>query len=142
MPTFDPTKVKTTFKGQVITMFAKDSLIKAARNEDGWIFTPSSTGGGGRARNANKSGTVEVMLHQASPSLDTLQGYMDADELSGTGAGVLHIEDITTGAALVHATNAWIRKIPDWERNKEYGDVPFTFESDDLQIKHSGTTQA
>ena len=65
-----------------------------------------------------------------------------ADELSAEGVGELMVKDRRTTQGKVTAQNAWIRKVPDWERAKEVGETTWIFETDELNITHDGTIDA
>src|SRR5882724_8661405 len=139
MQTYKPSAVKVSFKGNTLTQLGKDSLIKASRDEDGWMYTPSSTGSGARTQNANRAGKCEITLLASSPSNDVLEDIATSDEQSADGVGTLQVED-TTGTGLVHAANAWVTKHPDFERMKELGECVWIFQSDDIEIRNGGTT--
>jgi hypothetical protein len=136
--TYDPTEVMVSFKGIPIDGFAAGTFIKVSRNEDGWTFQPSNSGGGARSRNPNRSGRIEITLHAASPANGYLSAFAVADELTAEGVGEFQVKDMSSTASFCLAQNAWIMKFPDWERAKETGEVTWVIESDDINIKHSG----
>lgn len=138
--TYDPTRVLVSFKGVPLDGFAAGTFIKVARNEDGWTFQPSNSGGGARSRNPNKSGTIEITLHTASPANGYLSTFAVADELTAEGVGEFMVKDMSTNGAICNAQNAWIKKFPDWERAKETGEVTWVIESDDINVLHDGLT--
>jgi hypothetical protein len=136
--TYDPLEQDLIFNGVQISGWAEGSMIKAMRNEPLWTFKASNSGGGARCRNPNKSGRVEVTLHQGSPSNGVLSTFVQADELTAEGVGELLIKDRSTGTAKCSAQNAWIVQHPDYERAKETGELTWVFETDELLIAHDG----
>lgn len=138
MRSYDPTEVTQVFNGVIIDGYAPDTFIKASRNNDGWTLQMGNSGSGARSRNPDKSGTVEFTLLTSSPANAFLMAFAQADELSGAGVGEYQAKDRGTLLAKVSAQNAWIKKIPDWERAKEVGNVTWTIESDNLNIFHDG----
>lgn len=136
--TYDPRKVTVTFNGQIIDGFGPDSFVKVSRDNDGWTYQPSNSGGGARSRNPDKSGTIEITLLNKSAANAILSAFAVADELTGEGVGEFQVKDRSTLAALCSARNAWIRKIPDWERAKEVGVTVWLIGTDEVNIVHDG----
>ena len=136
--TYDPEKVDVVFNGTPIDGFGAGTFIKVSRNEDGWTFQPSNSGGGARSRNPNRSGTIEFTLHTASPANGYLSAYAVADELSGSGVGEFYVTDRSSLATECSAQNAWIKKFPDWEKAKETGEVTWVLEADDINMAFGG----
>lgn len=135
---YDPTECSIVFKGETIDGYGPGTFIKVSRNEDGWTFQPSNSGGGARSRNPNKSGRFEFTLLLASPSNAVLSDIAADDEKDGSGVGEVQVKDRSTDAANCFAQNGWIVKIPDWERAKEVGEVTWIIESDEIAIAHDG----
>lgn len=142
MQTYDPTNVNVSFNNAIISGFGPGSLIKVSRNEDTWSYQPSNSGGGARSRNPNKAGKIEITLLASSPSNGVLSAFAKADELRGEGVGAFFVKDRSTEDAKCQAQNAWIVKVPDWERAKEIGEVTWTLESESIEIDHDGVTDA
>ncbi len=140
MRSYDPTEVTVSFAGTIIDGFGPGTFVKVSRNEDGWTFQPSNSGSGARSRNPNKSGRAEFTLLISSPANALLMAIAQADELSGEGVGNLLVKDRATSLAKCDALNAWVMKIPDWERAKEVGEVTWVLESDEMNIAHDGIT--
>lgn len=136
--TYDPTEQTIVFNGVLIDGYAPGTFIKASRNEDGWTFHASNSGGGARARNPNKSGRFEFTLLASSPSNGVLSAFAVADELTAQGVGECLVKDRSTLAAQCFAQNAWIVKHADYERMKEVGEITWIVETDDLGIAHDG----
>lgn len=136
--TYDPRKVSVSFNGQIIDGFGPDSFIKVSRDEDGWSYQPSNSGGGARSRNPNKAGSIEVTLLNKSAANAILSAFAQADELTGEGVGEFLVKDRSTEGALCSARNAWIKKIPDWERAKEVGVTTWVIGTDEVNVLHDG----
>lgn len=136
--TYDPTEQDVVFNGIPIDGFAPGTFIKVSRNEDGWSFQPSNSGGGARSRNPNRSGRFEFTLLAASPSNGFLNAFAVADELSGQGVGEVYVRDRSSLACECSAQNGWIVKFPDYERAKEMGEVTWVIECDDINMSHGG----
>lgn len=139
---YDPTEQVLVVAGNLIDGYAPDTFIKVSRNQDGWTFQPSNSGGGARSRNPDKSGTIEVTLLAASPSNAVLSAIAIADELSAEGIGECFVKDRSSPTASCFARNAWIKKHPDYERAKEVGTVTWVLETDDVSIVHDGLVVA
>lgn len=136
--TYDPASHSVSFLGNLFADgFGTDTFIKAARNEDGFTFTPSVSGGGTRNKNNNKSGTLELTVMSDSQANDILSALALQDELLGTAIGPLFLKD-SNGTTRVSAQNAWIKKQPDIERQKEVGMTTWVFESDSLKMFSGG----
>jgi hypothetical protein len=140
MQTYDVKNVTISVGGATIDGFGPDAVVKVSRNEDGFSFQPSNSGGGARSKNPNKSGRIEITLLAASPSNAILQAFAVADELRGEGVVEALIKDRSTALALCQAQNAWVVKFPDWERGKTVGDITWILECDDIEMIHDGLT--
>lgn len=135
--TYDPAKHLLSFAGNLLGSPGKDTFIKASRNEDGFTLAKGVSGEGTRTKNNNHSGTVEYTTMASSQTNDILSAIAAADELLGIGVGPLFMKELN-GTSVLHAQNAWIKKLPDTERAKEAGEVTWVFECDDLQIYQGG----
>lgn len=135
---YDPKNNTVVVQGQLIDGFADDTMIKVSRNEEGWSFQPSNSGGGARSRNPNKSGRAEITLKASSPANAVLSAIAIADELRGEGIGEFLVKDRSSTAASCSGQNCWIVKHPDWERQKEVGNVTWIIEIEEVDIFHSG----
>lgn len=139
---YDPQECNIAFNGLIIDGFGAGTFIKVSRNEDAYTFQPSNSGGGARSRNPNKSGRFEFTLLAASPSNALLSAIAQADEIRGEGIGECQVKDRSTASAKCSSQNAWIVKIPDWERAKEVGEVTWIIEADQVDIVHDGLVPA
>lgn len=136
--TYDPTEQLVVFNSVQIDGYGPDTFIKVSRNEDGWSFQPSNSGGGARSRNPNKSGRFEFTLLASSPANALLSAIAVTDELTAEGVGECFVKDRSSDGASCFAQNAWVVKHPDYERMKEVGTVTWIIETDDVNIIHAG----
>lgn len=142
MRSYDPTEVTMSFNGLTIDGYGAGTFIKAARNKDGWTLQMGNSGTGARSRDPDQSGTIEFTLLVSSPANALLSQIAILDELRGSGVGNVLVKDRGTATAQVKAQNAWVKKHPDWERQKEVGEVTWILETDKLQITHDGLIDA
>lgn len=136
--TYDPTEQTIVFNSILIDGFAPGTFIKVSRDEDGWTFQPSNSGGGARSRNPNKAGKFEFTLLAASPANAALSAIAIADELTAEGVGECLVKDRSSDGAACFAQNAWVTKHPDFERGKEVGEIPWIIQTDEVSIVHAG----
>lgn len=141
--TYDPSAVQVSFGGYILGGFQSGTFIDAERAVDGFQMHVGSLGDVTRTRSLNRTGHVTFTLMAQSPYNDLLQTLADADETSGTGIGTLSILDNNSvgdiaGPAEVHASKAWIRKRPKWDRAQESGAVTWIIDAADLEINSSG----
>jgi hypothetical protein len=137
-PTYDPQLVSFTFRGLNITGFATGSAITAERNEDTFALSVGIGGEAGRAKNANRSGTVTIQLQHTALANDLLSAIAVEDERLGTGVGALMVKD-HRGNTLLAAINAWIRKMPAVEFSNEISAREWVFETDALEMWVGGS---
>lgn len=140
---YDPSAVQMNFAGIILGGFQNGTFIEAERAADGFQMHVGSLGDVTRTRSLNRTGHVTFTLMAQSPYNDLLQALVDADEASGTGVGTLSILDNNTvgdadGPAEVHASKAWIRKRPKWDRAQESGSVTWTLDCADMELNSSG----
>ena len=137
MNTYDPSQISVIVGGAVISGFADGTFVNAARNEDAFTYVPSSTGGGTRTKNANKSGRVTLTLQKTSESNEVLDNYADLDEKSNEGIFSILIRD-NNGKDLHKGESAWIVKKPDSEESKELPNREWIIEVAELEMNVKG----
>ncbi len=142
MQSYDPKQQTVVFNGVTIDGFAPGTFIKVSRDEDTYSYQPSNSGGGARSRNPNKAGKFEFTLLGHSPANGLLTAIARRDELTGEGVGEAFVKDRTTAAAYCQAANAWIVKPPDYERQKELGEVTWQIQAMEVDIFHDGLIDA
>ncbi len=141
MQTYSPLNVNVVVGTILIDQFGPDSMIKVARNQDGWTYQPSNSGRGARSRNPDKSGRLEITVLASAPCNGLLSALALLDEKTGQGVGGIMVKDRSTAQAKCAGQNSWVVKWPDWERAKEVGTVTWILECDELEIFHDGVTQ-
>lgn len=137
MKTYDPSQISVIVGGAVISGFAEGTFINVARNEDAFAYVASSTGGGTRTKNANKSGRVTLTLQKSSESNEVLDNYADLDEKSNEGIFSVLVRD-NNGKDLHKGESAWIVKKPDSEESKELPNREWVIEVSELEMNVKG----
>lgn len=137
--TYSPQTVTISAFGRTLTGW---NSVKVTRAEDAFSTVISADGTGSRTRNANLSGTIEIVCPQHSAANAILSAQALLDEQGGDGTGSVSITDLATTGALAFAEHAWVQKPADFERQKEQQDVTWTLGSDRIQIKHAGLVGA
>jgi hypothetical protein len=137
--TYAPDKVVVTFRGNVLTGFAKGTFLKVTRNSDSIALTIGSAGEGARTRSSDRSAKVEITLLQQSPTNDILSSLVAEDEAFGTGQGALLVKDLS-GTSLFEAQNAWVVKPADAEFADAGGERSWTLESDRVAMGVGGNS--
>lgn len=108
--------------------YADGTFVTAERSEDGYSLKVGATGAQTRVRSLNLSGTVKITLQQSSLTNDLLSAAYAADQAFNTFITLpLIIKDLN-GTTLIHATNAWIKKLPSVEFGKDLSNREWTFE--------------
>ena len=123
--TYSPLRVSSTFIGQPITGWAKDSMVEVEYSEPGFIKHVGCDGKVTRTMVADTSGTAKFKLKASSPSNDMLMGLYKLDRVAGLGSGEFRVEDLN-GTSEASASEAWIEKPPAFSRGKEEGEVEWT----------------
>jgi len=124
---------------------APDTFLSMSRSEDTFTKTVGADGTVARTRSADRTGEVEITLMQNSPVnlLLSTQAIVDensdtADKINETTGGVVGISNITvvdlSGALVANANNCWIRKIPDQDLSKDYGERTWMFDCERIDM--------
>lgn len=137
MPTYDPTKVSIAVGSTIMVGKGESTFVASARNGDGYTLKVGADGKYTRSKNADKSGTITVTLLADSEVNDALDKIAVSDEDFGTGIVPISVND-NNGTARAKLPFGWVKKIPDLERQKEMGEVTWTFEGGSLEL-HQGS---
>jgi hypothetical protein len=137
---YDPAAIVVTIGPNLLSGFGEGTFVKVSRDEDAFMKKVGVDGEVARARNRNRSGTVEITLLQTSQSNDVLSALAVADELTGTGAAPLMIKDLF-GTTLCMVPNAWVKKRADVEFGKEVADRSWVLDCDQIQHFVGGANQ-
>lgn len=138
--TYDPTKLTVIVGGVIVTGFSDGDYITAKRDEDLYTKRVGADGHVARARNGNKSGTIEIKLLQSSPAVAELSALVALDNFLFDGDVLIPIA-ITSpgdGAELVVSTQSWLKTAPEMVFGKEVGERSFIFDCADLKLSLAG----
>lgn len=139
--TYDPSKLTVIAGGVIVTGFTDGDFITAKRDEDLYMKRVGADGHVARARNGNKSGTIEIKLLQSSPAVNELAALVALDNFLFDGDILIPISVVNPGdgAELVVATQAWLKTPPEMVFGKEVGERSFIFDCADLKLSLGGT---
>lgn len=140
MPAYDPKKNTFTWGAITAQLYAPESMIEAKYNEEQFTFQPSVTGSGARSLNNNRSGTITVHLLAASPTNDEFMAQHALDLATGAGSQAGSVSSVYLPSAKATAANLWVKKTPDMTLAKQVGEVPWEFETDNLDLVIGGAT--
>ena len=136
--TYAPEKVVVTVGGVTVSGFADGDFITAAYDEDRYFKRVGSDGEVGRAKNASKAGTIEIVLSQTSGANDELNAIFGLSALAGIDAAVpVAVADLS-GRSLVFASKAWLKTAPEMIMSKEIGDRTWVLDCADMVFSHGG----
>jgi hypothetical protein len=135
---YDPAANIVSFLGNIFTAFGTDNAIQASFSEDLWLPAVGISGETARSRNHNESGTVTLTLLATSPENDILSNAVALDKVTATAIGPLFIKE-KNGTTVLHAPEAYIQKMPDMERAKEVGTVPWVIFCPRMELHLGGT---
>lgn len=139
--TYDPTKLSVIVGGVIVSGFIDGDFITAKRDEDLYMKRVGADGQVARARNANKSGTIEIKLLQGSPAVTELSALVALDNFMFDGDILIPIAIVSPGdgAELVASTQSWLKSPPEMSFGKEIGERSFVFDCADLKLSLAGT---
>jgi len=109
MQEFDPAKIIVTFNGVLLNGFMSGTFLTAERTSDSFEDDSGADGKPVRIRKRDKRGTVTLTFQAESLANDVLSAAVNADELLGTGYGILQVQDLN-GRTVLLAAQAWVRK--------------------------------
>lgn len=137
--TYDPSLLVVAIGGILVDGFNDGDAIAVKRYEENYFLKVGVDGGVARARNSNKTGSIEITLLSTSGANDKLSSFFLADSLTvdGTPIGTVVIAD-TSGRTVISATQAWLKKLPDMGFGKEVGERKWIIDCADLKILAGG----
>ena len=128
---YDPKKVNVVVDGAVITGFASDSMVTAAKNEDAVSTDVGCKGDVCYSENANESGTITITVQGTSSSIPKLRTLASGrKQFSVMISDANDYDDINISAQRCRVT-----KMPDVSRGKTPSSVSVTIFVPDLQIR-------
>lgn len=131
--TFDPSKHVISFKGLILVAPAAGTYASVERHEDTFSFKYGSHGDMARVRNRKRGGKITLTLMGISPSNDQLSTILALDESTGAGYGSFQIIDLN-GTTVVHATNAWVVRPPNYQVADDHTDREWNFDCDAIDM--------
>lgn len=126
--TYDPKMVIVNFGTLKISGYASGTFIRVSRSGDAF---GKVKGAGGDVERVNRNqGDFEVTLTllQTSSTNQELSAILAADMVTNAGVFTLSIED-KLGNTLFFASQAWIRKDPDWEDGDDLNSREWIFDT-------------
>jgi hypothetical protein len=139
--TYDPTKLVVIVGGVIVSGFIDGDFITAKRDEDLYMKRVGADGHVARARNGNKSGSIEITLLQSSPAVNEIAALVALDNFFYDGDILIPISILSPGnnAELVVSTQSWLKTPPEMVFAKEVSDRKFIFDCADLKLSLGGT---
>ena len=138
--TYDPSQVALSLGGVPISGYADGTMIEIERDED--TFTKvNGVGIVSRAKSTSRGGMLRITLQQTSPSNDVLSGFVNADELTGTGVIPMLLKDLS-GRSVSFAEHAWIKKPAPQTFAKEISNRVWEVDLADVDVFVAGNAQA
>lgn len=133
--TYDFRNVRLSVAGFLIEGFEKSSSIEVERYEDAFTMQVGADGKTVRSRNANRSGHIDFMLQQGSPSNAVLSALATVDEtVLGVPAPVILVDgnasSLTPGTSVSKA--GWVKKKPKEEFASEVTGRKWTIDLEDV----------
>lgn len=138
--TYDPSQVVLTLGGVPISGYSDGTMIEVERDEDSFTKV-NGVGIVSRAKSTSRGGLLKITLQQTSPSNDILSGFVNADELAGTGVVPMLLKDIS-GRSISFAEHAWVRKPAPQTFAKEISDRVWEVDLADVDIFVGGNAKA
>lgn len=134
--TYDPSKLTVIVGGVIVSGFSDGDYITAKRDEDLYTKRVGADGHVARARNGNKSGTIEIKLLQGSPAVSEIAALVALDNFLFDGDVLIPISIVSPGTAaeLVVSTQSWLKTAPEMVFGKEVGERTFVFDCADLKL--------
>jgi hypothetical protein len=134
--TYDPTKLTVIVGGVIVSGFIDGDFITAKRDEDLYMKRVGADGHVARARNGNKSGSIEIKLLQSSPAVTELSALVALDNFLFDGDILIPIAIMSPGdgSELVVSTQSWLKSAPEMVFGKEVGERSFIFDCADLKL--------
>ena len=111
--TFDGSEVHVIIGTVPLSGFSDGDSVTATRTSDLFSKRTGLDGATGRAKNTDKSGTIEVRLLQSSSANDALSALLNMDSLGLEGDAVFPISVIDmSGRTVIAGADCWIQTAP------------------------------
>ncbi|MGL4861229.1 MAG: phage structural protein [Enterobacteriaceae bacterium] len=123
----------------LLSGFGEGGAITVKREGDLYSKKVGIDGSVARARNADKTGSVEIKLLQTSKANDELSALFYVDNFTEDGSPVLSITVLDgSGRTLCYAGQAWLKTLPTLSFGKEIGERTWAFDCADLKVYVGG----
>jgi len=130
MKTYSPEEGSMIVDGNIIDAW---NTIKVARDEDGFAFEPSTSGGGTRTKNSNKAGKFTITTQQTSESNAVLSDLAKSGDIFSCSFRDNSGND-------VHESEAgYVVKPADSEYGKEVGEREWMIQCEVLNMDPRGS---
>ena len=111
--TFDGSEVHVIIGALPLSGFSDGDSVTATRAGDLFATRSGLDGSTARAKNTDKSGTIEVRLLQTSAANDALSALMNMDSLGLEGNAVFPISVIDmSGRTVIAGSECWLQTPP------------------------------
>lgn len=111
--TFDGSEVHVIIGTVPLSGFSDGDSVTATRSTDLFSKRTGLDGSTGRAKNTDKSGTIEVRLLQTSLANDSLSALMNLDSLGLEGNIVFPVSVIDmSGRTVISGSDCWLQTAP------------------------------
>lgn len=125
---YSPDLIVITWGPVTLAGFADGTFVAAQRDEDAYTKKIGATGNTVRIRSLNLGGSVKVTLQQGALTNDELMTQYALDQSFNSFRTLpLMIKDLN-GSTLLHAANAWIKKLPNVEFGKDLSNREWEFD--------------
>ncbi|MBX9771683.1 MAG: DUF3277 family protein [Candidatus Obscuribacterales bacterium] len=136
--TYAAEKVIVTIGGVILSGFADGDFVTAKYDEDRFTSKTGADGEVGRAKNASKTGTIEIVLSASSFANDELSLLFNLGQMAGITPTIpVAVVDLS-GRSLAAAADAWLKTTPDMVFGKEITDRTWTFACAGLTLSYGG----
>lgn len=129
MKTYAPEEGSMIVDGNILEQW---NSIGVARDEDGFTFEPSTSGGGTRTKNSNEAGKFTITLQQTSPSNGVLS------DLAKSGDIVPCSFRDNSGSDVHESEAGYVVKPSDSEYAKEVGTREWVIQCEKLDMDVRG----
>lgn len=136
--TYAADKVIVIVGGIPVSGFADGTFVTAKYEADRYIKKVGADGEVSRSKNADKSGTIELVLSQTSASNDALNALFGLASLAGIDPVVPVAVTDLSGRSLVAASKCWLKTAPEVTFGREIGERTWVLEAADLLITVGG----
>lgn len=129
MKTYAPEEGSMIVDGNILEQW---NSVKAAMDEDGYTFEPSTSGGGTRTKNSNQAGKFTIVLQQTSPSNAVMSDLAKSGDIVSCG-----FTD-NSGSSKHKSEAGYVVKPAESEYAKEVGEREWIIQCEVLEMDDRG----